>query len=61
MADPLPTADRSGDRYARELERHLDWLDTFTSTALGVLAAAVIGGSRYASRPSRSRSFDPSI
>ncbi|GGF72724.1 hypothetical protein GCM10011402_26590 [Paracoccus acridae] len=40
MADPLPTADRSGDRYARELERHLDWLDTFTSTALGVLAAA---------------------
>lgn len=40
MADPLPTADRSGDRDARELERHLDWLDTFTSTALGVLAAA---------------------
>ncbi|WP_374299943.1 hypothetical protein [Paracoccus sp. (in: a-proteobacteria)] len=40
MADPLPMADRSGDRYARELERHLDWLDTFTSTALGVLAAA---------------------
>ncbi|MTH77947.1 hypothetical protein [Paracoccus aestuariivivens] len=31
---------RSGDRYARELERHLDWLDTFSSTALGVLAAA---------------------
>ena len=31
---------RSGDRHARELERHLDWLDTFTSTALGVLAAA---------------------
>ncbi|MDS9468821.1 hypothetical protein RGQ15_14745 [Paracoccus sp. MBLB3053] len=30
----------SGDRYARELERHLDWLDTFSSTALGVLAAA---------------------
>ena len=28
---------------------------------LGVLAAAVIGGGRYASRPSRSRSFDPSI
>jgi len=31
---------RSGDRYARELERHLGWLDTFTSTALGVLATA---------------------
>ncbi|MFG6083324.1 hypothetical protein ACEUZ9_004578 [Paracoccus litorisediminis] len=30
----------SGDRYARELERHLDWLDTFSTTALGVLAAA---------------------
>ncbi|MDB6454820.1 hypothetical protein [Falsirhodobacter sp. 20TX0035] len=31
---------RAGDRYARELERHLTWLDTFTTTALGVLAAA---------------------
>ncbi len=40
MGDTSPAADRSGDRYARELERHLDWLDTFTSTALGVLAAA---------------------
>lgn len=40
MGDTPPTAQRSGDRYARELERHLDWLDTFTSTALGVLAAA---------------------
>ncbi|WP_136684270.1 hypothetical protein [Falsirhodobacter xinxiangensis] len=40
MNDTLPAADRSGDRYARELERHLDWLDTFTSSALGVLAAA---------------------
>ncbi|WP_128255733.1 hypothetical protein [Falsirhodobacter deserti] len=40
MGDPSPSAQRSGDRYARELERHLDWLDTFTSTALGVLAAA---------------------
>ncbi|MDH2325917.1 hypothetical protein QCN27_03445 [Cereibacter sp. SYSU M97828] len=40
MPDTQPAADRSGDRYARELERHLDWLDTFTSTALGVLAAA---------------------
>jgi len=28
---------------------------------LGVLAAAVIGGGRYVSRPSRGRSFDPSI
>ncbi|WP_232816724.1 hypothetical protein [Paracoccus zhejiangensis] len=35
-----PTSGRQGDRYARELERHLDWLDTFTSTALGVLASA---------------------
>ncbi|RJK93597.1 hypothetical protein D3P06_18840, partial [Paracoccus aestuarii] len=35
----LPTG-RAGDRYARELERHLDWLDSFTSTALGVLSAA---------------------
>ena len=31
---------RAGDRYARELERHLTWLDTFTTTALGVLSAA---------------------
>lgn len=38
---PAPPPDsRSGDRHARDLERHLDWLDTFTSTALGVLAAA---------------------
>lgn len=32
--------DDPGNRYARELERHLDWLDSFTATALGVLAAA---------------------
>lgn len=32
--------DDPGNRYARELERHLDWLDSFTPTALGVLAAA---------------------
>lgn len=32
--------DDPGNRYARELERHLDWLDSFTSTALGVLSAA---------------------
>jgi len=29
-----------GVRYARELEGHLGWLDTFTGTALGVLAVA---------------------
>ncbi|MEE2861540.1 MAG: hypothetical protein VYB46_12095, partial [Pseudomonadota bacterium] len=41
MAHPDPNPiDRAGDRYARELERHLDWLDSFTSTALGVLSAA---------------------
>ncbi|WP_230383102.1 hypothetical protein [Paracoccus shanxieyensis] len=40
MEQNSTAADRSGDRYARELERHLDWLDTFSSTALGVLAAA---------------------
>ncbi len=27
-------------RHVRELERHLDWLDTFTGAALGVLSAA---------------------
>ena len=40
MTETPPHTDSQGDRYARELERHLDWLDTFTSTALGVLAAA---------------------
>ncbi|WBU62191.1 hypothetical protein [Paracoccus albus] len=40
MTDHATRSDRAGDRYARELERHLDWLDSFTSTALGVLAAA---------------------
>lgn len=29
-----------GVRYARELETHLSWLDTFSGTALGVLAVA---------------------
>lgn len=29
-----------GVRYARELEGHLSWLDTFSGTALGVLATA---------------------
>ena len=27
-------------RYARELEDHLSWLDTFSGTSLGVLAVA---------------------
>ncbi|WP_249218809.1 hypothetical protein [Falsirhodobacter algicola] len=40
MDDTHSATMRSGDRYARELERHLGWLDTFTSTALGVLSAA---------------------
>lgn len=40
MTEFNPQTERAGDRYARELERHLDWLDTFTSTALGVLSAA---------------------
>lgn len=32
--------EREGARYARELTRHLAWLDSFTGVALGVLAAA---------------------
>ncbi|SMO97793.1 hypothetical protein [Paracoccus laeviglucosivorans] len=40
MTEHPSGADTAGHRYARELERHLDWLDTFTSTALAVLAAA---------------------
>ena len=35
-----PIPERQGLRHARELERHLAFLDTFTGTALGVLAAA---------------------
>jgi hypothetical protein len=35
-----PTARARGVRYARELEDHLGWLDTFSGTALGVLAVA---------------------
>ncbi|UWR23555.1 hypothetical protein [Sulfitobacter sp. S190] len=34
------TAKARGVRYARELEGHLTWLDTFSGTALGVLAVA---------------------
>ena len=35
-----PSARARGVRYARELEGHLGWLDTFSGTALGVLAVA---------------------
>jgi len=39
--DPrLTQAQARGVRYARELEGHLGWLDTFSGTALGVLATA---------------------
>lgn len=36
----LSEAEARGVRYARELEGHLGWLDTFSGTALGVLATA---------------------
>ncbi|WP_415920002.1 hypothetical protein [Tateyamaria sp. SN6-1] len=36
----LTEAEARGVRYARELEGHLGWLDTFSGTALGVLATA---------------------
>ena len=36
----LTAAEARGVRYARELEGHLGWLDTFSGTALGVLATA---------------------
>jgi len=35
-----PASDDSGARHARALQGHLDWLDTFSGTALGVLAVA---------------------
>lgn len=35
-----PSARARGVRYSRELEGHLSWLDTFSGTALGVLAVA---------------------
>src|SRR6056297_3610172 len=35
-----PVSDDSGARHARALQGHLDWLDTFSGTALGVLATA---------------------
>lgn len=34
------TPDHEGARYARELSKHLQWLDSFTGAALGVLSAA---------------------
>ncbi|MCR8826293.1 hypothetical protein [Pseudosulfitobacter koreensis] len=37
---PLTDAQARGVRHARELETHLTWLDTFSGTALGVLAVA---------------------
>lgn len=39
---PMTASDQNarGVRYAQELEGHLGWLDTFTGTALGVLATA---------------------
>ncbi|MEO9683103.1 MAG: hypothetical protein ABJF86_12560 [Tateyamaria sp.] len=36
----LSESQARGVRYARELEGHLGWLDTFSGTALGVLATA---------------------
>jgi hypothetical protein len=38
--DHISRAEARGVRAARELEDHLGWLDTFTGTALGVLAVA---------------------
>ncbi|MHA7876981.1 hypothetical protein [Roseivivax sp.] len=42
MADSLPPsrAEARGLRHARELEGHITWLETFSGTALGVLAVA---------------------
>ena len=41
MAETSESATQARDaRYARELEGHLGWLDSFTGAALGVLAAA---------------------
>ncbi len=38
---PMTQSQARGVRYARELEDHLTWLDTFSGTALGVLAVAI--------------------
>ncbi|QFT80220.1 hypothetical protein FIU89_06305 [Roseovarius sp. THAF27] len=41
MPDPKTDSSRTrGARYARDLEGHIDWLETFSGTALGVLAVA---------------------
>jgi hypothetical protein len=40
MDQNLTQNQAEGLRYAREIEGHLGWLDSFTSTALGVLATA---------------------
>ena len=41
MSEPKSETARSrGVRYARELEGHVDWLNSFSGTALGVLAVA---------------------
>lgn len=41
MTEPThDTSQAQGLRYARELEGHLGWLDSFTGAALGVLAVA---------------------
>ena len=40
MARKPESDNTSGARYARELEGHLGWLDSFSGTALGVLAVA---------------------
>ncbi|WP_420558549.1 hypothetical protein [Roseovarius sp.] len=41
MPDPVTDSARTrGARYARDLEGHIDWLETFSGTALGVLAVA---------------------
>ena len=36
----LTQAEAQGLRYAKELEGHVSWLDSFTAAALGVLAVA---------------------
>ena len=41
MPDPVTDPSRTrGARYARDLEGHIEWLETFSGTALGVLAVA---------------------
>ncbi len=40
QAPRTSAAQERGVRYARELETHLEWLDTITGTALGILAVA---------------------